>query len=251
MSDTGMPRPSFPVPAKLGEFRHGLPSEAALRWLAAGWRMYLQEPLLWVVATFIFLLAWWLVSLVPLAGPIALNLFMPVLAAGWLTACRRVDEGGPLKLVQLTEGFRHALSGLVLLGVAAIASGLVILLLATPILGLGVWTGMMSRGAAGAGAAAGSFLVGLVVLLVLAAPVLMALWFAPALVMLQGRGPLAALLLSLRAWLANPAPLGLFLVMLIALWIFATLPAGLGLLVFIPVAAGAHYASFRELFHPA
>ncbi|MBX3670415.1 MAG: hypothetical protein KF778_18590 [Rhodocyclaceae bacterium] len=249
MSDTGMPPHSFPVPVKFGEFRHGLPSEAALRWLAGGWRLYLQEPLLWVVAALIFLLAWWLVSQVPLIGPIALNLFMPALGAGWLHACRRVDEGGPLKLVQLTEGFRGALRGLIMLGVAAIASGLIVLLLATPILGLGVWTGAMNRGTAGA--AAGSFLLGLVVLLVLAAPVLMALWFAPALVMLQGRGPLAALLLSLRAWLANPAPLGLFLVILIALWIFAALPYGLGLLLFIPVAAGAHYVSFREVFEPA
>ena len=85
-------------------------------------------------------------------------------------------------------------------------------------------------------------------LLVLSVPLLMALWFAPALVVFNKMPALEALKASFEACLKNAFPLGAFGLMLMLLAVFAALPAGLGVLVLFPVLIGANYASYRDVF---
>ena len=93
-------------------------------------------------------------------------------------------------------------------------------------------------------------LVGVVVFTVLWALLMMALWFAPALVMLHEMAPLDAMRLSARACIHNLlAFLILAALLYVLLWV-AMLPAGLGMLVLIPVIACALYAAWKETFAP-
>lgn len=85
--------------------------------------------------------------------------------------------------------------------------------------------------------------------LLLFTPLIMATWFAPALILFGGARPATALAVSLRAvaknWaamLTNGLALGL------VLFISALIPMLLGLLVAMPVLFGSLYASYQAIF---
>ena len=84
--------------------------------------------------------------------------------------------------------------------------------------------------------------------LVASAAILMAYWFAPVLVVLNGEQPIAALQKSFRACWTNLAAMAVYGLIFIGLAIVASIPFGLGWLVLGPVMAGSWYASWRETF---
>jgi uncharacterized membrane protein len=79
-------------------------------------------------------------------------------------------------------------------------------------------------------------------------PVNMALWFAPALVLLRDQPASGALLQSFRACLKNLIPFLLYGFILFVLALLASIPAGLGWLVLGPVVIGSTYAAYRDIF---
>ena len=105
----------------------------------------------------------------------------------------------------------------------------------------------LSGGGAGAGAAMGIVLA-LLIMLALMVPVAMAVWFAPALVVLQGRGAVEALKESFSGCLKNIVPFLLYGIVLMIAGFIAAIPLGLGYLVFLPVVAGSIYASYRDIY---
>jgi uncharacterized membrane protein len=87
-------------------------------------------------------------------------------------------------------------------------------------------------------------MLGVVVLLLVA----MAYWFAPALVVLNGEAPIAALQKSFAASWRNFAAFLLYGVIYIGLAIVASIPAGLGWFVLGPMLVGSCYAGWRTIF---
>ena len=76
----------------------------------------------------------------------------------------------------------------------------------------------------------------------------MALWLAPALIMLDGAGPLQAMKLSLLSTVNNILPWLLLGLLAFVLCIVAVIPVGLGLLAALPTLACASYLASRDLF---
>jgi uncharacterized membrane protein len=97
------------------------------------------------------------------------------------------------------------------------------------------------------GALAG-VLVALLASAVVLVPLGMATWFAPALVTLHQIAPVDAMKLSFRGSLRNVLPFAVYGVICLILALLATLPAGLGWLVFLPVLAGSVYAGYKDIF---
>lgn len=77
---------------------------------------------------------------------------------------------------------------------------------------------------------------------------LMALWLAPALIVLDGARPLQAMRLSLLATLRNLVPCCVFGLLAFVLCIVAVIPVGLGLLLALPTLASAAHLAWRDLF---
>jgi uncharacterized membrane protein len=121
-------------------------------------------------------------------------------------------------------------------------------LIAAAIGGSAALTGMIVGSAPGAGVAAGGVMLGVLVFTVLWVLLMMALWFAPALVMLHDVAPLDAMLLSARACFHNLLAFIVLAALLYVLTWVAMIPFGLGMLVLIPVIAGALYAAWKETF---
>ena len=90
--------------------------------------------------------------------------------------------------------------------------------------------------------------IAMLVFMALVVPVYMALWFAPALVVLQGHTPAHAMTESFRGCLKNLVPFLLYSVILFVLMIVATIPLLLGWLVLVPVLVASIYAAYQDIF---
>ena len=125
---------------------------------------------------------------------------------------------------------------------------LIILMVAAMSSGGSMASGLLLGQMAGAGMAVGGMVLALLVSLVLSVPLMMGVWFAPALVLFNGMEAVDALKASFAANLKNLVPMLVYGIFVLVLAFFAALPAGLGFLVLAPVLAGSIYAQYRDLF---
>ena len=91
-------------------------------------------------------------------------------------------------------------------------------------------------------------LLAVLIMLALMLPVVMAIWFAPALVVFHERGAVEAMKESFAGCLKNIVPFLLYGVVLFVPAIVATIPLGLGWLVLGPVVAGSLYTAYRDIY---
>ena len=121
---------------------------------------------------------------------------------------------------------------------------------AIAIVGGGAFMAMMMGGTPTmhVGAMGLSFVLALLVVLALALPLYMALWFAPSLVVFNNLKPFDAMKASFLACLKNLVPFLLYGVIMLVLCMIAAIPLGLGFLVLGPVAIASIYAGYRDIF---
>jgi uncharacterized membrane protein len=86
------------------------------------------------------------------------------------------------------------------------------------------------------------------VVMALLVPLVMAIWFAPALVVFHDVAPIEAMKQSFRACLKNVVPFLIYGIIVLGLGIVATIPFGLGWLVLGPTLIGSTYYSYRDIF---
>ena len=243
---THAPRPPHPPAPAPGDVAPG----HALNWLAEGWRLFMKAPGPWVIQALIFFVIIAALGMLPFLGWAAAPVALPVLVAGMLSGAQALDRGEPLRIDALFDGIRRHAGNLLLVGAFHLLGLLLAAMMAAAVGGSAALTGMAVGALAGAGMAAGGMMLGVVVFTVLWALLMMAMWFAPALVMLHGVAPLDAMKLSVRACFHNLlAFIVLAALLYVGVWV-AMIPAGLGMLVLIPVIAGALYAAWKETFSP-
>lgn len=232
--------------------RHPHPSDLSaargLDWLAAGWRTFLLAPGIWLAQALVYILILFALGLLPLLGWAAVLMAFPILSAGMVAGAAELEAGRPLKIGHLFEGLRHHAANLLIVGLFYLMGGLLAGLIAAAIGGSAVLTGYILGALAGMGLAIGGVVLASAVFTVLWVGLIMTLWFAPALVLLHDVAPLEAMRLSANACVHNLPCFGLLAAMLYVLIWLAMLPAGLGMLVLVPVLAGALHASYRDAF---
>ncbi len=229
-------------------------------WWSEGWRYFTASPVVWIVIAILYLAIMIGLAVIPVIGQIASMLLHPALTAGLMIGCRAQDRGGELAVGHLFAGFGERLSPLVVLALLYLAGWIVIWIitvsLVVAVIGGGTLGALLSGNAVQAGIAMLSALslgalVVLLVALLLMVPLLMAIWFAPALVVLRGDEPFAAMKTSFNACLRNVAPFLVYGLVGLLLAILATIPLGLGWFVLAPVYATSLYASYKDIFGDA
>ncbi len=184
-------------------------------WLAQAYAMFKQRRLAWVVLLMGYYLVLLVLRAIPGLGPYAMTVMKPVFAVGLLAAAWTQERGSPPRLSQLFQGFRANLWALLPIGVFFVV-GITLAVFASSLVDGGKLLDFLSAGGSMteeqlAGAlAGGSVQLGMLFSAVLSIPVLIATWWAPALVVFQDASAGAALLASLRAALANWKPLSIY-----------------------------------------
>jgi uncharacterized membrane protein len=243
-----------PVVAAEGEFVPDGQSVATARgwaWIVEGWQLFTRQPGTWVLVALVFGVITVAMALIPILGALALMILFPVFVAGFMHACRTLEAGGELELGSLFAGFKTNAVTLVVVGLLGLAAFAVLGLIVVgafwgPLFGAGRVTGSGSD--TDMFAMMRTMLLAGLTVLALSVPVYMALWFAPALVALNGLGAGDAVKASFRACLKNILPFLLYGVVMFAFSILAGLTY-VGWLVLGPVLAGSVYAAYRDLFY--
>jgi hypothetical protein len=220
-------------------------------WIVAGWRLFAQQPLAWLLIALVFGVVTIALAIIPILGMLALMILLPVFAAGLMFACRDLERGAEIGIGHVFAGFRAEPGRLAVLGLLGLAAFVVLGLVVvgafwSTLAGLGRTLG--ANDPAAMMAAMGQIaLVGLTVL-ALSLPIYMAFWFAPALMALNDLGAGDALRASFKACLRNLLPFLLYGAVMFVLSILAGL-IYVGWLVLGPVLAGSVYAAYRGIFY--
>jgi len=221
-------------------------------WIKHGYWLFRKNPLLWMALTAIGVIGMLGIAVIPVVGDPLATLLFPALLAGFMFGCHALAKGEELELAHLFAGFRQHAQQLVTLGGVNLVGQLLILGVMM-LTGGATLVGILMSGkpvddpailvqaVAGAGFA---LLLGMTLFSVL----MMAMQFAPMLVIFGKMRPIPALKTSLRAFLRNVIPLTVYAAMLLPFAVLATLPMMLGWLVFLPVVITSLYAIYRDLF---
>lgn len=223
-----------------------------LDWIVEGFALFRRNPLIWIVLFSAYLLIGMVLSMVPVLGPIVLNLLAPVFLAGFMVGCRVLDEGGELEISHLFAGFQHhaahliTIGGIYLAGIIVIAG---IMFAGTDQAALQAMLSgkRMSPEETQAILGEGFVLTSLLGLLLLV-PLIMAYWFAPVLAAFHGVPGFAAMKQSFFACLKNIGPFLVYGAISMVLLVIAAIPFGLGLLIMIPTMIASLYISYKDVF---
>jgi hypothetical protein len=217
-------------------------------WIADGFGLFKKAPGIWIALVVVLIVIMVVLRLIPFVGAAAAVLLMPALTGGLMLGCEAQQQGGTLELRHLFEGFKEHTGNLIALGALNIVALIIVLIPVFVIVGVGAAVGVMQGDATGAVAMGGSFMLAMLVFLALIVPVAMALWFAPALVVLRGLAPVAAIRESFVGCLKNIIPFLIYGVVMLVLSVLATVPILLGWLVLGPVAIASIYTAYRDIF---
>lgn len=225
-------------------------------WVGDGFDYFKRSAGMWIGITVVLFVIYVVLAWIPVIGSVAAQLLGPVFAAGILLGCRCMDEGGALELGHLFKAFSGSPGPLIIIGALSLAAvivlGIFMLILAFILLGGTDTIGRLMDGdATPLLANLPMLLVVMLVGLGLYVPVLMALWFAPALVCLGGQSVADALSASFRGCLRNILPFLIWGIVILLLGIVAIIPMGLGLLVLVPMIWASTYVAYKEIFIPS
>ena len=246
------------APVLLDKPRH-LDAGAGMRWVSQAWTLFKARPGLWIGMALAVLLIMMVLSMIPGLN-FVLSLGFGVIIAGFVISAYELDENQNLEFAHLFAGFQRNLGQLLLLGLLYLLA--VTILIFTVLILFGavtmtvfgslspldiwsvsahgdsrIWSGSMIMVA----------LLALLVFLALIVPVAMAIWFAPALIALNGMTAVDAMKLSFKACWVNIIPFFVYGLILVGLSFLALLTLGLGYLVLLPVIYITYYTSYREV----
>jgi len=256
-------------PSAIAFTRH--PARHGIAWLKDASRMLAAARVRWLLLLLCYYVIQLMVSVVPLVGPLAMMVLRPVFTVGFLAAAWTQHRGGMPEIRHLFRGFRADLRALLPIGAVLIA-GTTFAVLATALVDGGALLEAITSNTRPDEALAANGRVEAAMLfgILCALPALLAVWFAPALVVFQDCTAGQALVASLRAALANWRPLAVYGLLL---FFYGAVVPGIGIAlvavlappavapyvialtvvpyVFLFVAAQSisDYVAYRDIFH--
>lgn len=222
-------------------------------WITDGFGYFKANPLAWIGALFLFFVLAVVLSIIPLLS-LVLNVLFPVVMGGFMLGCRAQDQGNPFRVKHLFAGFSHpGFSRLVILGVLFFVASIVLMVLVfimmfTLMGGAGLLDQLQSGQIDTIIHNPQPILLAVLVGASLAMPLLMAEWFAPAVVVFQDQSPVDAMVASFRGCLVNVMPFTVYGVVGLLLMVIACIPLMLGYVILLPVLMASIYAAYKDIY---
>ena len=225
-------------------------------WIVQGFAYFKRSPWIWMLNALIFVAIITVLEQAPLFGGILDSILYPIFYGGFMAGCLAQDQGADLKVGHLFAGFKSNTNTLGAVGGWYVLGGVAIALLTVALIfqfsdGRQVIDAMTRQTPPDPQTARqiGSTLLRVMpVMLALGIPLLMTVWFAPALVMFHGLTAIQSMKLSFRGCMRNLGTFLLYGLLALLLLIIAALPYGLGLLVMLPTLIASIYAGYKEIF---
>lgn len=226
-------------------------------WLSQGFWHFRQNPFQWIIALVLWVVLAVVVSLVPLLGSLAVMLFSPVVAAGFMIGANAQNEGGDFEVGHLFSGFSAGIGQLVLVGLLYLVGSIVLGILAAVLVGggmlatLGGMEGMqqMNPDQVNPVMLSSAILIPMLIILALSIPLMMAYWFAPALVALEGLSAISAMKMSFVGCIKNMLPFLIYGLIGLVLVIVGSIPFMLGLLVVMPMVTASIFVAYKDIYY--
>lgn len=216
-------------------------------WIADGFQYFKKSPGPWIGAVVVFFIILIALSIIPLIGQLAMSLTLYIWVAGFMIGCREQDRGNAFQFKHLFAGFSNNTGNLVILSLIVFVISIIIMFLAIGQLYFSMLTGdpqaaeqMMS--------APGTFLLPFLIAMLVMIPLIMAVFFAPILIVLHDKPVIESMKMSFMGCLKNILPFLLYSVVAIIIYILGALPLLLGLLVVFPVLIASVYVSYKAIF---
>ena len=234
-----------------------------LQWILNGVYQFRQNPLVWIIlcGTLYAIIAT-LSFVLELYGLLVFIILFPSLQAGLWIGCRALEQGTKLQFSHLFAGFKISPVPLLTLGAISLVGQLLIFGIISTIAGDVamdyVIEGARTNDETVVIKASDNMLSALIAGVILHLPLIMAVWFAPLLIVFDKMTPYAAMRLSFIACLSNLIPLQIFITSAFLLVVIALLPYMLfglvslsfGLINFalMPILYASVYASYKAIF---
>ena len=198
-------------------------------WISQAWRIFRLRPWMWLGMIFVIGLIGALVQLVPFVGGLISALLSFFFTGGLMLSCDALEEGGELQFDYLFSGFKYKFGELAVLTLLYIAF-LIVGLIVAGIL-FAIFVGGFNPGEFAAAVNSGSGDTGdlllvilfMLIIMMLYIPLIMMVWFAPALIVLHDVRPFESMKMSFKACLRN---IGAFIVNALV-WVGMALAAAL------------------------
>ncbi len=216
-----------------------------VNWIGEGFGYFKASPGPWLLAMivgFVILIA---LSIVPFINILA-GFISYVWLGGFMLGLKAQYDGEKFDIKYLFAGFQNKFGPLLLLSVVVAVIHFVVW---AAILGSMAFQ-LMSVGGAPDHSSFDftSLLLRILIGISLTLPLVMAAWFAPALIVLHDVQVFDAMRLSFAGCLKNVLPFLLYGIVALLFLFVAALPLGLGLLVVVPLLFGSIFASYRDIF---
>jgi uncharacterized membrane protein len=216
-------------------------------WIAAGWELFKKQAGMWIALVLVALVIFFVLALIPVVGSLATFVLQPVFAAGVLLGSREIDEGRELEVAHLFAGFKQKFAQLLTVGAIYLGAAIVIALVVGLATGVSIFA-VTSGGVEHSFAALLSMLLAFLIMLALLLPVIMAVWFAPGLVMFHDKNAVDAMKESFSGCLRNVVPFLVYSIVMLVLSLIASIPLLLGWLVLGPMLCTSYYTSYKDIY---
>ncbi|HTM61669.1 MAG TPA: BPSS1780 family membrane protein [Burkholderiales bacterium] len=226
----------------------GVPFENGWSWLAAAWSIFKRAAGVWIGMIIVLCLIYIVLGVIPILGAIASLAAGPVFTGGLMLASRTTDQGGEAQFTQLFGGFKHRFGPLVGVGVLYLVGFAAILFIVMVVTGGSILTVINATTPEEIMAAGAGLLLAALIFFALLIPLVMAVWFAPALIVFHDVGSIAAMKASFVGCLRNMLPFLLYGIVWFVASIVASIPLMLGWLVLGPVTAASIYTSYKDIY---
>ena len=217
-------------------------------WIVSGWELFKKQAGMWIALVLVALVIFFVLALIPVVGSLATFVLQPVFAAGVLLGSREVDEGRELEISHLFAGFKQKFAQLLTVGAIYLGAAIAIALVVGLATGASIFAVMSGAGAPATPAAALTVLLALLIMLALLLPVIMAVWFAPALVLFHDKNAVDAMKESFSGCLRNIVPFLVYSIVMLVFSLIASIPLLLGWLVLGPMLCTSYYTSYKDIY---
>ncbi|MFC3120134.1 BPSS1780 family membrane protein [Agaribacter flavus] len=222
------------------------PTGSGVNWISSGYQNFKASPGPWLVTMLVGFVIMILISIIPIIGSLVQMFTTYVWMGGLMLGCQAVSQGEKMDVNYLFAGFKNKFGQL--LGLSVLV-GLVSIAIVFIFVGK-VYFDLMFAGADTVPESFDfmSFMLNMLIVFALMIPLFMAVWFAPALIVLQDMPVVAAMKASFFGCLKNILPFLVYGVVMFVLMIIAALPLFLGFLVVVPIAYASIHAAYQDIY---